>query len=150
MNNLQKNIRQPLGRILSFTGRNFLYLLNAKLDNLDIERNFYALLLIEQEDGDITQQDLAEKLDKDKVSIVRIVDYLSDNGYVNRVKNVFDRRKYSLELTDKANKILPQIKKALNEVTDIAFKSLSKFQISEFCETLNIIKNNLKKDNDSL
>jgi len=146
----QNNIEQPLGRILSFAGRNFLHLLNTKLENLDIERNFYALLLVEQHNGEITQQDLAEKLSTDKVSIVRTINYLSKNEYIKRTRNINDKRKYSLEITDKAKKSIPTIKQALNESTDIAFKSLNNYQISEFYKTLNVIKNNLKKHNNTI
>ncbi len=138
-------IEQPLGRIFSHTGRSFLCLINKELAHLEIERNFYALLLIEQEEGEITQQDLACLLDSDKVSIVRIIDYLSLKGYVKRVKNISDKRKYSLLLTESAKKDLPKIKKALSKVTNKAFKGLNSSQISEFLKTLNFIKNNLDK-----
>ena len=147
---LKNNIEQPLGRILSHIGRNFLHLLNAKLDHLDIERNYYALILIQNTKDGMTQQELAELMDTDKVSVVRIIDYLSNKGYVKRVKNVSDRRKYCLVLTSKAKKEMTVIKKTLNEATEIAFKALKKFQIAEFYNTIGIIKNNLNKHNDIL
>jgi MarR family transcriptional regulator for hemolysin len=143
----QNNIEQPLGRILSHIGKSFLHLLNAKLNHIDIERNYYALILIENTKRSITQQELAELLNTDKVSVVRIIDYLSGKGYVKRVKNVSDRRKYCLVLTSKAEKEIIVIKKVLAETTEIAFKGLKKFQITEFYNTIGIIKNNLNKNN---
>ena len=139
------NIEQPLGRILSHTGRSFLALINEKLSHLDIDRNFYALLLIEQGQGQITQQDLAGLLHSDKVTMVRIVNYLSEAGYVTRGKHNTDKRKYSLILTEKAKKDLPKIKKALSEITNVAFKGLSALQIDEFTHSLSIIYKNLNK-----
>jgi len=139
----RQNIEQPLGRILSHAGKRFLDVINEKLSTLEIERNFYALLLIEQNEGKITQQDLATMLHSDKVSLVRIIDYLCGQGYVERVTNSTDKRKYGLLLTDKAKKDIPKIKKALKEVTALAFKDLKPDQIGEFLNTLNIIKNNL-------
>lgn len=139
--------KQPLGKFLASTGRKFLYALNVKLKNLEIERNFYALLLIEGGKGNITQQDLAELLDSDKVSIVRIVDYLSSKGYVKRVKDINDKRKYGLYLTPKAEKEMPMIKNAIEEVTQKAFEGLSKEKIEELYDTLNIIRNNLNNTN---
>jgi len=143
-------IEQPLGRFLSHTGRSFLSLLNTKLSHLDIDRSYYALLLIQAGEDGITQQDLAGLMDTDKVSVVRIIDYLSAKGYVKRAKNTSDRRKYSLMLTDKAKKAIPQIKNSLNEVTNIAFKGLNQYQIKEFYKTLNTIKNNLNESNSCL
>jgi DNA-binding MarR family transcriptional regulator len=135
--------KQPLGKFLSSTGRKFLSALNVKLKNLDIERNFYALLLIEEGKGKITQQDLAELLNSDKVSVVRMIDYLSNKGYVKRVKDPSDKRKYGLILTLKAEKEMPLIKKAIEDVTWDAFKGLTDEKIKELFDTLNIIKNNL-------
>jgi MarR family transcriptional regulator, transcriptional regulator for hemolysin len=135
--------KQPLGKFLSSLGRDFLNEFITKLHHLDIERNFYALILIEEGKGKITQQELATLLDTDKVSIVRIIDYLSDNGYVNRVKVQSDRRKYGLILTNKAKKELPLIKKAMKEVTQKALKGLSEKKIEELYNTLNKIKKNL-------
>ena len=73
-------IEQPVGRMLSGLGKGYLHLLRTKLQHLDIDRNYYALVLIESNDGIITQQELALILDTDKVSIVRIIDYLSGKG----------------------------------------------------------------------
>ena len=135
----------PFGRVLSLTGRRFLYLINEKLDHLDIERNFYALILIEQFGEKITQQELAGLLESDKVSVVRIIDYLSENGYVERGVNSLDKRKYRLLLTEKAKKELPEIRKAIEEVTQLAFQGLSSAQIADFKSVLTIIRNNLNK-----
>ena len=143
----QNKIEQPLGRILSHIGKSFLQLLNEKLYHLDIERNYYALILIESSETGLTQQELAELLNTDKVSVVRIVDYLSNKGYVKRVNDTLDRRKYCLVLTAKAEKEMPVIKKVLAEATGIAFKGLTKTQVAEFYNTIEIIKNNLNKHN---
>jgi MarR family transcriptional regulator for hemolysin len=141
----QNNIEQPLGRILSHAGKSFLHLLNVKLSHLDIERNYYALTLIESTKDGMTQQELAELMDTDKVTVVRIIDYLSSEGYVKRVKNVTDRRKYCLILTVKAEKEITVIKETIAEATEIAFKGLKKSQVTEFYTTIGIIRNNLNK-----
>lgn len=136
---------QPFGRILSRVGKNYLQLLNARLNYLDLERNYYALLLIEQGESKITQNELARQLETDKVSIVRIIDYLSSKGYVDRIKSRDDKRKYCLTLTEKAIDALPGIKKSVKQVTEIAFEGLSENQKTAFYLTLDTIKNNLKK-----
>ena len=136
---------QPVGRILSRTVRLFLQLLNEKLDHLDIERSFYALILINMGHTNLTQQELASQLEIDKVSVVRIVDYLTGKGYVHRIRSSVDRRKYFLTLTEKANEKLPDIIKAIQEANDTAFKGLSESQKREFITTIGIIKENLSK-----
>jgi MarR family transcriptional regulator, transcriptional regulator for hemolysin len=141
----QDDVEQPLGRILSNAGKSFLSLVNKKLSNLDIERNFFALTLIEIGKGEINQQDLVGYLESDKVSIVRIINYLSEKGYVKRVKSKADKRKYGLHITEKAKRDLPKIKQSLSDVTKKAFEGLNNTEIETFLKTLNIIKNNLNK-----
>jgi len=140
---------QPIGRILSHTGRNFLQLLNKKLNHLDLERSYYALILIDLGQGELMQKELACQLETDKVSVVRIVDYLAGKGYVKRVKSAVDGRKYCLTLTSKAKEILPGIKKSMNEVTAVAYNGLTESQRTEFLSILGIIKDNLSKANNT-
>jgi MarR family transcriptional regulator for hemolysin len=139
-----KYSKQPLGRILAGIGRAYLNEVNLRLNNLDIERNFYALIIIEEAKGMITQQELADLIERDKVTVVRIIDYLSENGYVVRTDDPQDKRKYRLTLTEKAKKHLPTIKKSIAEVTEKSLENLSAERIEEFYQTLHIIKNNLK------
>lgn len=135
----------PLGKVFTLTGKSFLSLLNEKLSHLDIDRDYYALILIEMRNGQLTQNELASKLETDKVSVVRIVDYLAEKGYVERVESAMDKRKYCLTLTDKAKKVLPGIRKSMHESTETAFGGLTGKQRQEFMALLGQIKRNLSK-----
>lgn len=142
-----QNILQlpPLGKVFSLTGKCFLQLLNEKLSYLDIERDYYALILIEMGEGNLTQNELACQLETDKVSVVRIIDYLADNGYVTREESAEDKRKCCLTLTAKAKEVLPKIKQSMQESTETAFSGLTEEQKNEFLSMLGQIKNNLSK-----
>jgi MarR family transcriptional regulator, transcriptional regulator for hemolysin len=140
-----KNEMPPLGRVLSLIAKSYLRTLNVKLSDLDIDRNYYALMLIEQGGGKITQQELASQLEIDKVTMLRSIDHLSEKGYVTRVNNTQDRRKYSLVLTEKAQKVLPQIKQAFFDINNSCLKGLSKQQITELLSMLDTVKNNLNE-----
>jgi MarR family transcriptional regulator, transcriptional regulator for hemolysin len=136
-------IEHPIGRMLSLCGKGYLQLLRARLQHLDINRYYYTLVLIDSRDGLITQQELALLLDSDKVSIVRMVDYLSEKGFVKRIRKTEDRRKHSLFVTDKAKLAIPQIKKAFVELNETVLSGLSDSQIKEFTDTLQLIKKNI-------
>lgn len=142
-----QNILQlpPLGKVFTLTGKSFLHLLNEKLSHLDIDRDYYALILIEKGEGLLTQNELAAKLETDKVSVVRIVDYLTSKGYVKRMASAADKRKYCLTLTDKAKAVLPGIKQSMQESTETAFNGLTQSQKDEFMSLLGQIKSNLSK-----
>ena len=135
-------MQEPIGRKMDKVGRMFQAELQAELQHLDIERSFYPLMLIEAGNG-ITQQELADKLFCDKVQVVRIVDYLSSNGYVERVQNQTDKRKYELTITEKARLVLPDIKKAISNTSSIAMKGLSENQVSQLYSMVSLIESNL-------
>lgn len=139
-------MEQPFGRILSIIAKSYLQSLNRMLSELDIERSYFALILIENAEGKITQQELADLLEIDKVTMLRSIDYLSAKGYVKRLRNNNDRRKYSLELTEKAVKALPKIKSAFLDMNNITLKGITEDQISELKSVLKIISNNLKEN----
>ena len=139
------NMDEPFGRKVDKIGRMFQVKLQDDLAHLDIERSFYPLLLIEAGNG-ITQQELATKLNCDKVQVVRIIDYLSSNGYVERVQNPNDKRKYELAITPKAKSFIPDIKKSISCITSLAMKGLSEEQIKALHHTLSIIESNLNKN----
>ena len=135
-------MKEPIGRRMDKIGRMFQAKLQAELRHLDIDRSFYPLLLIEAGNG-ITQQELARQLLCDKVQVVRIIDYLSSNGYVERIQSQNDKRKYELTITEKARQVLPDIKKVLNETAAIAFNHFSEKQIDELYNMLSRIESNI-------
>lgn len=135
-------MQEPIGRKMDKVGRMFQVELQSELQHLDIERSFYPLMLIEAGNG-ITQQELADKLFCDKVQVVRIIDYLSYNGYVKRVQNQTDKRKYELTITEKARLVLPDIKKAISNTSSIAMKGLSENQVSQLYSMVSLIESNL-------
>lgn len=146
----KKNLpKEPLGRITGRISRMFFGTLQKRLSHLDIQRSFYPLLLIDAGEGKLTQQDLANELLSDKVQIVRIVDYLSTNGYVERVQNPKDRREYNLTITDKGREAIPDIKDTIQELSGIAYNGLSPKQINELYSMLSLIETNLLYHNNN-
>jgi len=137
---------RPLGRTLSILGKSYLHLLRVRLKHLDIDRNYYALLLIGSMDGVITQQELALMLETDKVSIVRVVDYLTLKGYVKRIRKPDDMRKRSLKLTEKAILAIPEIRKSISELNDLVLNGVDITRIHELSETIRIIKSNMTEN----
>jgi len=141
---------QPFGRMLSMLGKGYLQVLRRNLQHLDIDRNYYAVVLIESYKGEITQNELATLLGTNKVTVVRIVDYLSEKGYVKRIRKAEDKRKHALVLTEKAKSALPEIKESFKQINKIAFKGLKSAQIEYLFETLRTIKTNITENNQAL
>jgi len=59
----------------------------------------YGCLAIVREAGPMSQQKLGELVDKDRTTIVAIIDELEGEGLIERRRNPSDRRAYALEVT---------------------------------------------------
>ena len=61
--------------------------------------------------GEMTQQQLADQLQKDKNSVTQLVDALERKGFVERRRNLQDRRSNTLVLTEKAEHLKMEAKR---------------------------------------
>jgi DNA-binding MarR family transcriptional regulator len=135
----------PLGRALAHLAKTYYAVLANKLSHLDFDRYFSVLLLIESEEREgCTQQDLCDTLKIDKVSMVRMIQYLIDKGYVRKQVNPDNKREKPLVLTHKARRVLPDIHEAVRSVNRSATNGLSATQRKQFEEMLNLAQQNLE------
>lgn len=79
--------------------------------------HFGALSIIDTA-GPMSQQALGEFIDKDRTSIVAIIDDLEGEGLVERRRNPADRRAYALEVTTKGHDWLASAQPALFAAED--------------------------------
>lgn len=134
----------PVARILSFVSKTYYGALTKELEHLDIDRHFSVLIAIENSNEKCTQQFLGEQLKIDKVSMVRVLDYLVEKNYIIRTVNPSDRREHLVSLTSKAQKVLPEIHAAVEKINRFAFQGMDKKQIECFNEVMKKMYKNLK------
>jgi MarR family transcriptional regulator for hemolysin len=133
----------PLGKMFACLAKKTLGALSEKLDHTGLDRFFYPLLKVSEAGGTLTQQKLADVLDTDKVTTVRIIDHLSKKGLVKRQVNKLDRREHLLTLTAKGQKIIPQIERGFSEFEEAAFSGISKSDKLAFIRIMDRIKGNI-------
>ena len=105
-----------------------------------LERHFMAFLFLCENSGKVTQNDLAQRLKKDRVSAMRIVDYLCERQLVIRTKDEKDRRCHLLEVTEKARKLLPTVKDAIQQTNHVILENLSPADHTIFSRSMAEIK----------
>lgn len=110
----------------------YLTTLSAMMKPYGLERYFSPLMYICEHTGEITQKELAEALHKDKVAIMRTVDYLCERGFVVRVADKDDRRCHILAATEKGKKIRPKVEAAIQKTNAILLKDFSAKEKKEF------------------
>ncbi len=111
---------EPLGYILGMIKRVYRnkLMLKFKENGIDLSLDLYVILCRIKEDKEVTQQDLADTLQKDKSIIMRQIHGLIERGYVVRLTNIQDKRKKELFLTDKGNEILKFTKNLSGDVAN--------------------------------
>lgn len=138
---------EPIAKKLLHSGRAYVNVLANEMSHLDLSRYHYALSVIYYYDGQLTQNALAEKLDKDKSMIVNIINTLTEKGFVYREINPADRRQHLLRVTDKAKNAVPQIVEAIKDVNSRATENISSSEMEVFESVLNKMQQNLIKLN---
>jgi MarR family transcriptional regulator for hemolysin len=135
----------PLGRMFSFLTKQYIGVMALSMKDTPIERYYFPLYLVGQNDGKMSQQELADKLLMDKVSLVRILDVLMNDGWIIREVNPKDRRQHLLSLTDKAKPWIKKIEENL-QLTNAHFLSfLPENQRAPFVDMLQLLINSTKE-----
>lgn len=105
------DLDNSLGMLLDWASQFMRLELNRKFTAAGLEttsEQWKVLIMLWFEDG-LTQQQLAEKTFKSKVSLVKLVDGLERRGLVNRNPDPNDRRSNRIFLTPKGTNIQEQL-----------------------------------------
>jgi DNA-binding MarR family transcriptional regulator len=135
----------PLGLYFSLLAKYFAGATVKKMSHIDLDKYFRVLVAVEQSKETITQQKLSNYFKTSKVSMVRIIDYLTGKGYLHRSVNTKDRREHFLILTEKAKKELPLIKQTLADVEASALQNFTEEQKLQFFQYLEKIYMNMSE-----
>lgn len=133
-----------IGYWCSIAAHQYFARLQDKLPQLDMTNWYYVLLTIDEGAGKLSQQEIANKLDLDKVAMTRALDHLGDRGYIERCDCADDRRKHLIKLTPKAKPAVKAIRKAYEELNDEALLGIKKADRSAFLAHLTAMVNNLR------
>jgi DNA-binding MarR family transcriptional regulator len=93
--------------------------------------------------GEMTQQQLADQLQKDKNSVTKLVDAIEKKGFVIRRQNMHDRRSNTLILTEKANQLKPGAKQKGIDILDQMLEGISEEELRVFLTTLHKLNENM-------
>lgn len=135
----------PLWLQLNKVSKKYMDALSLKLNHLGIRRHFFLLVAIGEGKGSLTQQQLADLLEVDKVAMVGILDSLTKQGFVRRTPSRTDRRKHLIVLTPKAERVLPEIRRVIRNLNQRALSGLPGALSTHFSTALLDIKVELEE-----
>jgi len=80
-----------------------------KANGFDITLDQWLILNTIIENPTISQNEIAEKVFKDKASVARIIELLVQNGFLTRSIHPTNRRMFQLSITDKGNETIEKL-----------------------------------------
>ncbi|GCL71130.1 MarR family transcriptional regulator [Paenibacillus naphthalenovorans] len=106
------------------------------------EQNLIMMLLWEK-DG-LNQNEIAEKLKKDKTNIARMVYNLEQKGFIHRVVGEHDRRSLRVFLTDEGKKLGEQVIPIAEEFNRLVCKGITEEELTELRRILTKMSSNME------
>ena len=116
-------------------------------NGINITPEQFLVLDILWEKQSLSQQNIADIIQKDKNSVTKIIDSLEKKQLVRRVVDTKDRRINKIELTDEAlslEKVTTEV--AINFMND-TIKGIDNKDLDSFVNVMRQIKNNLEGEN---
>ena len=93
--------------------------------------------------GSMSQQQLADQMQKDKNSVTKLVDALERKGFVVREQNRQDRRSNTLVLTEKAEALKHGAKQKGISILDEMLVGINEEELRSFLVTLHKLNRNM-------
>ena len=113
--------------------------LNYSLDQ------FILLKAVQKEDEAVVQQDMAERMGKDKSYILRLINAIEEDDLIKRVVNPDDRRKNILVITEKGLLLLDRFLKIENELLKDLQQEISPDEMDIFYKVIAQIQHNAER-----
>lgn len=116
-------------------------------NGINITPEQYLVLDILWDKQSLSQQKIADVIQKDKNSVTKIIDLLEKKHLVRRVMDQKDRRINKIELTEEAmamEKVATEV--AISFMND-AIKGIDNQELDSFVNVMRQIKNNLEGEN---
>lgn len=117
----------------------------TRADGLGLTRTQCAVLAHLARQEGVNQATLAQSLDIEPITLVRLLDRLQEAGFIQRKPDPQDRRAYVLELTAKARPILERIYGLAAKVYEEAQAGLTKAETDQLLSLLQRAKANLAR-----
>ena len=135
---------RQLGYLLNKTLRIYKSQITTEFRKQGIELTFEQFVMLRMLDSncDMIQQDLAHVLQKDKSIIVRQMNGLLDEKYVDSLINTDDKRKKNLILTSKGIEILKRLKSTSNDLSDKLLAGVTESEYAIFKKVMLKIQEN--------
>lgn len=134
-----------IGRLIANVNNKKNTYMNMLFKQLDLSHG-QAIALMEIHKYQVIQQDVLTKhLLIDKSAVTRILKSLEDKELIVKKMSENNRRVFDIFLTQKGEKLYPEVKKIIDETTRTMLKGIDQKQQEQLFELLSKVKRNLER-----
>jgi DNA-binding MarR family transcriptional regulator len=139
---------KELGYAIGKTNWHLKTLLNKLLreEECGITNEQWRVLKVIDANPAVSQTEIAEKSQKEKTNITRIIDLLEKNGFIERRRDEKDRRMYRIHATEEGKKVLKAVNPITQKTEEICAQTLNKKQVKEIIDSLDAVCESIKKE----
>ena len=141
--NITTEKKYPLGHYFAILSKAYVGALFKGLEASVVDRYYMVVQVLNQPKQQFTQQTLGNFLNVDKVTMVRIIDHLTEKGIIERVSNPLDRREKFIVLTAQGKKAMKEINEITTSINNIAMDGFSDTEKDQFYDMLQRMHVNL-------
>lgn len=135
-----------VGFLLHDLARQFRYRFDARARNLGVTRTQWRTLMQLARREGLTQSELADLLDVERITLCRMVDRLAEAGLVERRADPQDRRVWRLHLRPRAHAIVGQLTSIGADIEEEVLSALEPGERIILRETLTRLRHGFDRD----
>ena len=109
---------------------------NSKVSATDLQSCHYSFVLAICREPGRSQEEIAAELCVNKSTVARNLNYLEENGYIERIPLKNDKRQFSVYPSEKMKAVLPEIKNASFEWMELLSEGISENELEIFDSVL--------------
>ena len=130
---------------LNLTSCKLKHFIASRLKQADVPLTPEQFMLIDLlwNHGEMSQQQLADLMKKDKNSVTQLIDAIERKGFVVRQQNAQDRRSNTIVLTEKAMGLRDEAKQKGITILDEMLEGISEEELHSFLATLQKLNDNM-------
>ena len=118
------------------------YLVEHLSDTGMIGHQFFLLMNLNRNPG-LSQDELVDRLGVDKSRVARSASFLEKNGYITRVVDPSNKRRYKQKKKKKGEEIVPRVRKTVTQWSKKVTKGLTDKEIDTISKCLELMWNNI-------
>ncbi len=139
------DLAHSTGHLIKVAHRSFQQALQAQLAEHKVKLSHWLCLRHLFEEEGLTQRELSKRVNVKESTLVAVILDMEGAGFINRIRDTHDRRKYAVRLTAKGRRTTKKLLPLAKKVNDLGADNFTKAEIKLYHSMTQRIIANLTK-----